>query len=434
MEIVTKYKALKQQLELQLTDSKLITELNSFESELIALSTAIPNSSADVTAINLQQCKNMLSAENERFVSIMNAIDALIYVADFETNELLFANKYLEEAFGNVVGQKCFSAFQKQTEVCSFCTNYLLLDPQRNANEPYVWEFYNQFTNRWYLAHDTKIMWNTGKFVRIEIAIDITERRRAEKELEEYKNSLEDLVSVRTNDLKQAQFENIKALISGEEKERARISQELHDGLGPLLSTLNIFMQGIGKVEDPKKIKEFAQKAQIVFKDIMQTVTEVSNNLSPHLIRKFGLFTAIKSYVEKNTKFSKVNFIFDFNLEKYTEAYCAKHGGNCVLKNGIDEIYGITLYRIIAELINNSIKHSNATEIRIEIFRQNHQLKLLYNDNGNGFELQATLNQTKGMGLNNIQQRIKNMNGSVRFESAPNKGFTADIAILCNCV
>jgi len=225
----------------------------------------------------------------------------------------------------------------------------------------------------------------------------------------------------------------LDSLIKGEENERARLSQELHDGLGPLMSTLKFFMQGIQRIENPDKIKEIAQKAQSVFEEILQTITEVSNNLSPHILRKFGLFTGLKTFIEKNIKHTGINFIFDFNHKQFEDAICAKTLQKCKLTQHLDEICEITIYRVITELINNSFKHSKATQIILNISKIDHCIIINYADNGSGFDINNNSKINNGLGLQNMQNRIKNINGCITFTTEPNKGFAVEIIIPCDC-
>jgi len=242
----------------------------------------------------------------------------------------------------------------------------------------------------------------------------------------------EEITEKRKNE-REWQQERVLSIIKGEENERARISQELHDGLGPLMSTLNLFMQGIAKVDDPAKIKEFAQKSQGVFNEILQTISEVSNNLSPHILRQFGLFTALKTYVEKIKKTSNIHFNLNFNYNHFQSSICSKTQKLCKLSNRFKEIYEITLYRIITELIHNTIKHSEATLISLKIDKRNHSLFVNYSDNGVGFDLDSVFQNNLGLGLNNMQNRVKNINGIIKFDTSPNNGFKTEIIIECEC-
>jgi len=122
--------------------------------------------------------------ENLRFRAVMDAIDASVYVADMQTHELLFLNKHFKNLFGDRIGFKCYSVVQKeQTAPCGFCTNHLLLDKTGKPKEPYVWEFQNTITKRWYQLRDQAIKWTDNRLVRIEIATDITDRKKVEETL-----------------------------------------------------------------------------------------------------------------------------------------------------------------------------------------------------------------------------------------------------------
>jgi len=122
--------------------------------------------------------------EKKRFQKTIDAIDAAVYVADMQTYELLFLNKYSKKLFGDKIGQKCYSVLQKgRIKPCEFCTNHLLLDKNGNPKKPYMWEFQNTITKRWYQCRDQAIQWTDGRLVRLEIASDITERKQEEETL-----------------------------------------------------------------------------------------------------------------------------------------------------------------------------------------------------------------------------------------------------------
>lgn len=122
-----------------------------------------------------------ISDSNKRFISTLDSVDAAIYVADMNTYEILFANKYVTRAFGEITGKICYSTLQiGQNSPCSFCTNHLLLNDRGEPKEPYIWEYYNPKIKRWYQIHDTAIRWSDGRIVRLETAFDITDRKEME--------------------------------------------------------------------------------------------------------------------------------------------------------------------------------------------------------------------------------------------------------------
>jgi PAS domain S-box-containing protein len=125
-----------------------------------------------------------LEKERKQLLSVFEGIDEPIYVADPETYEILFANRTLKELFGeNIIGKKCYKVFQNLDMPCSFCTNDKILG--KNYGKVYVWEFQNKINKRWYRCIDRAITWPDGRVVRMEIAIDITDRVKAEERVKE---------------------------------------------------------------------------------------------------------------------------------------------------------------------------------------------------------------------------------------------------------
>jgi PAS domain S-box-containing protein len=131
-----------------------------------------------------RKAEEALSQSNNRLLTVMNSIPAFIYIADIKTCELLFINEYGQNAWGkNITGQKCWKVLQGKDGPCEFCTNDQLLDSEDNPKGIYQWEFLNQVNGKWYDIRDCAIHWTDGRLVRMEIAIDITERKQAEREL-----------------------------------------------------------------------------------------------------------------------------------------------------------------------------------------------------------------------------------------------------------
>lgn len=126
-----------------------------------------------------------LAAENYRGItSVLNSIDALVYVSDMQTYELLFVNEYGKSVWGDIQGKTCWKTLQTdQVGPCPFCTNNRLLDESGAPTKVYVWEFQNTVNKRWYQCRDKAIPWIDGRLVRLEIATDITDKKSAEHEL-----------------------------------------------------------------------------------------------------------------------------------------------------------------------------------------------------------------------------------------------------------
>ena len=121
---------------------------------------------------------------HETLLAILNSLDAVVYVADIQTHELLFLNRYAQSIFGDGVGKPCWQVLQSnQTAPCDFCSNDKLLSESGEITGPYAWEFQNTANSRWYDIRDRAIKWIDGRTVRLEIATDITDRKQAENQL-----------------------------------------------------------------------------------------------------------------------------------------------------------------------------------------------------------------------------------------------------------
>lgn len=137
-----------------------------------------------VDATERKQAEKALRESFERLATILDSIDALIYIADMETHELLLVNAYGRRVWGGNPGQKCWSVFQKdQKGPCAFCTNEKLLDKDGQPTGVHAWEFQNTANGRWFDCRDVAIPWTDGRMVRMEITTDITKHKKTEEEL-----------------------------------------------------------------------------------------------------------------------------------------------------------------------------------------------------------------------------------------------------------
>lgn len=131
--------------------------------------------------------ESALRAQFEVLGTIFDAMSVIVYVADLDTHEMLFANAYTAERFGrDWRGRRCFEFLQQgQAGPCAFCTNpHLLVEGQ--PAPPWIWEFRNTVNGRWYLCVDRAIPWVDGRLVRLEVAVDITARKEVDALREQY--------------------------------------------------------------------------------------------------------------------------------------------------------------------------------------------------------------------------------------------------------
>jgi diguanylate cyclase (GGDEF)-like protein/PAS domain S-box-containing protein len=138
-----------------------------------------------------KQSEEVLRIHNQRFFGVLNSLDALVYVTDMQTNELLFVNKYGRDIWGDIEGKICWQTIQAgQTGPCEFCTNDRLVRPDGKPTEGIVWEFQNTVNGCWYECRDRAIYWPDGHIVRMEIATDITGHKQSEEALDRYRKQL----------------------------------------------------------------------------------------------------------------------------------------------------------------------------------------------------------------------------------------------------
>ena len=213
---------------------------------------------------------------------------------------------------------------------------------------------------------------------------------------------------------KEFQKNMVKAIIQTEEKERSHFSKELHDGLGPLLSTIKLYLQWSERPNSNKSREEIIGKAGEILEEALGTVKEISNKLSPHLLTNYGLNSAIRSFVDKLSATEKFNIELESNIERR-----------------IDPETEAALYRAMIECINNTLKYAHANNIYINMTDNGNQIQISYKDDGIGFDIAETMAKHKGLGLFNLQNRLHTIGGKVDLISEPGKGvnylFTVNI-------
>ncbi|MCG6118291.1 MAG: EAL domain-containing protein [Aquimonas sp.] len=138
-------------------------------------------------ASSLQRQTEALARAHDRLTRVLDGTNAGLYVADMQTHEVLFVNELSRRLLGqDMLGKLCWKVIQGRTDgPCGFCTNPRLLNSDGTPAPPVIWEHYNPVLNRWYQLHDQAIPWDDGRYVRLEIALDITEQKRLELSLRE---------------------------------------------------------------------------------------------------------------------------------------------------------------------------------------------------------------------------------------------------------
>jgi signal transduction histidine kinase len=209
--------------------------------------------------------------------------------------------------------------------------------------------------------------------------------------------------AIHAAELAEEEKKRFRAIIEAEERERSRIAQELHDGLGQMLSTARLNVAGL---EDSitEEDREWLGKSLRSIDDACVEVRHISHNMMPSALIRLGLMPAIQELVN-NINTSKS---LKVNLEANVSGSLGK---------SLD----ITIYRIIQEVLNNMIRHSKADRIHLDIHRGNETLHINIKDNGVGFDA-SKLKESKGMGWKNIFSRVSMMNGDINVSSEPSRG------------
>ena len=213
---------------------------------------------------------------------------------------------------------------------------------------------------------------------------------------------------------KQIQKKNmVKAIIQTEEKERAYFAKELHDGIGPLLSTIKLYLQWTQKIKNIEQRDEIILKAEEILEDTLTSVKEISYKLSPHILEYHGITSAIQNFSTKIEATNTIRITLQSNVHRRLEM----------------EIE-VALYRAAIECINNSIKYSKAKNIYIQINDTGHKLLLQYRDDGQGFDLEKIISEQKGLGLFNLQNRLASIGGEITMFSKPGLGVDYHFAVI----
>lgn len=192
---------------------------------------------------------------------------------------------------------------------------------------------------------------------------------------------------------------SIDAFIEGEEKEKARIGRELHDGIAQEIVGVKLAMQQ--QQADPKLVAELTR--------ISLDIRNLSHELMPQTLREYGLKLAIEDICQKILAPSGIRY----------EVHSA------LPDERMPDKIEITLYRIFQELVHNIIKHSHATEVLVQLRKMSNHVLLMVEDNGKGM----TDEKKNGIGISNLRSRVQLLDGNLQYDSSENEGTTAIVRV-----
>ena len=199
------------------------------------------------------------------------------------------------------------------------------------------------------------------------------------------------------------QKERMFAEITMQENERRRIANDLHDSIGPMLSSVKL---NINSIEVKDTIDEqIVQKAGKHLDDIIRNMRQISHNLLPNTLERRGLIEALKEFTDSinDSKHIKVHLqlVHELSIGKEKE---------------------IHLFRIIQEIVQNTLKHARAKNLQIGIGQENDHVLILTMDDGVGFDIDNVKDKSMGLGMKSLETRTEILNGKLVLESRPGKG------------
>lgn len=228
-----------------------------------------------------------------------------------------------------------------------------------------------------------------------------------ERELEGHKQRIDGL-------LQKHEVENVNAMLMGQDAERKRIAQELHDRLGSILSTVKLHFSAVEEQMNALKQQQHQSygEATLLLDEAVDEVRRISHDLYEGSLAKFGFTTALQQLIAAIEKANTVKILF--------------------IDNGVDEgVYkdhAQELYRITQELLSNTLKYSGATEITLQLSLKEKVFEYLYEDNGKGFDKKNAA-AGSGIGYKNIAARVAKLNGNWHLDTQPGHGMTLLIEI-----
>lgn len=287
--------------------------------------------------------------------------------------------------------------FYTRTELAGVEIDTLLFNPAQGSFNVWMRKYADELSH---LAEFDVIAGNAK-----ELPVEVDCRRLKLGETEFYLVIIRD-ISYR----KSFERKMLHRTIDAEETERKRIAANLHDELGPILSSLKLY-NNILKNKEDDQLQYLAEQSEGLITEAVETVRLLSEDLSPVSLYKGGLEKAIQRRLNALSGFFQIRFESSLNQARFSEQI------------------EINTYRVVNELINNTLKHSQASEICVKMLRSKTDLHIHFSDNGVGFQPDTGDISDDGRGVGNILGRLKSMNATYSFNSMPDKGVQYEIGV-----
>lgn len=376
------------------------------------------------TAKNITERKyiQQQNIESQRILSsIFKAMPAVVFIYDESTNRLSFVNDYIEVLAGYTAEEMLSLDLSEISTLFGINSDYrkelALISEAIKNDEAYS----NQQRIK---TKEGKLAWINYSVINFQndakqgsqkllgIATNITKQRNSERQLK---------AMMRLHEIMKKKEQKLKtlSLLQGQEKEKRRISVEIHDSIGQLLTATKLHLENIENhisdhydCEHDDEYTTSMKKVKGLIKTTISEVRKISNEIVPSDLHDFGLYSPVKTMLE-NISGSGFELDFESNL----------------MDKRFDPVLEQEVYRIIQEAINNSLKHANSNKIQVFLNFSQENLKMQVKDNGKGFVANEMIYGQRGAGIISMKERAKALGAKLTIQSEPNEGCLVDFEI-----
>ena len=377
-----------------------------------------------------------LKRSKENLFSLLEELPAFVFL-QAPDHSIRFANRAFRETFGDPGDRKCHDILYGRDAPCDDCTTFKVLETKTVQGKEW-----NLASGRTYQVYEYPFFDVDGQPEVLKLAIDITDRKRAEQELRDARDELDVRVRERTAELVRAN-ESLHAevserkrveealresekelrllsarLLSAQEEERRRIAMELHDSIGGLLTAIKVGVESVlaETTRGPGHLGSVRLEDVVpIIQDTIDETRRMHSGIWPSILDDLGILMAVSWFCRQfNNTYPAIHVVREMEI--------AEHEVPVSLK--------IVIYRIIQEALNNVAKHSNADTVRIALKRADGDLLLTIKDDGRGFDMKKALSSDdarRGLGLSSMRERAKFSGGSLEMSSSPGSGTVVQV-------
>lgn len=363
----------------------------------------------EIVDITERKRAEQLAQEREHFISsILNLTPANIYVYDMETQSNVFSMDGITRLLGysvediRVMGTELFSTLVHpddlaglnafQTRIMALADGEIIENESRAKHRNGSWHVLHTYESPFLRNADGTIKQKIG------VAIDVTEQRQAQKDLENSHTQLQTLS---------------RKLIETQEKERRAIGRELHDEIGQSLTGLRILLQMAQRLPQQERENKMRQ-AQEVAGELIDRISAISLDLRPPMLDDLGLLPTLLWFMGRYT--SQTNVRVDF-----------LHTG--LQNKRFASVIETAVFRLVQEALTNVARHAGVASVSVRVDAGDTFIAISVEDEGRGFDIQSAFGQNDTGGLNGMRERVHLLRGDLDIDSAPGEGAYISISL-----